>query len=160
MSRPGSRYNARQTRRFRRKSTARYRPASVSATRRRMISATGRISLIAPAGCPADHYAVSVVQRLRRGSPNTASPARDWCRGTRHVGDKDIPSPSSHRNSRYSRQSLMAAPVSSPLAENENRRSIVGLQATLYARFATQSCSSRRQQRAAAMGRAEVPTAF
>jgi hypothetical protein len=30
--------------------------ASVSATRRRMISATGRISFIAPAVCPADHY--------------------------------------------------------------------------------------------------------
>jgi hypothetical protein len=44
-----------------RKSTARDRAASVSAMTRRMISALGRISLLAPAFCPADHYG-----RLRR----------------------------------------------------------------------------------------------
>jgi hypothetical protein len=46
----------------------------------------------------------------------------------------------------------MAASTLSPLTENENRPVYSGLQATLYARLATQSCSSRRPQRAAEMG--------
>jgi hypothetical protein len=57
---PGTTHHARPAQR---KSTARDRAASVSATRRCMISATGRISLIAPAVCPADHY-----RRLRRAT--------------------------------------------------------------------------------------------
>jgi hypothetical protein len=89
MSRSVSRYNARHARRSQRNSTARDRAASVSVPRRRMISATGRISLIAPAVCPADHY-----YRLRRakaeapmehGLPNNASPARDCCRETPYL---------------------------------------------------------------------------
>ena len=45
-----------------------------------MISATGRISLIPPAVCPADHYRrgrrAQAKATVERGSPNTASPAR------------------------------------------------------------------------------------
>jgi hypothetical protein len=44
---------------------------------------------------------VSVLWRLMRrssaGSPNTADPARDWCRETRHIGEKVHRHPSSHR---------------------------------------------------------------
>jgi hypothetical protein len=69
-------------------------------TRRCMISASGRITLIAPAVYPADHYCrlrrAKAEATVERGSPNTASPARDWCRETRHLGDRGTPSPSSH----------------------------------------------------------------
>jgi hypothetical protein len=90
---------------------------------RRMISATGRISLIAPAVCPADHYcplrrakAEATVERA------SASPVRDWCRGPRHVGDRGTPLSSGQSNSRWSRQmagSTLSPVDQAPLAERK-----------------------------------------
>jgi hypothetical protein len=43
-----------------------------------MISATGRISFIAPAVCPADHYRLVCRAKagdVERGSPNIADPS-------------------------------------------------------------------------------------
>jgi hypothetical protein len=70
--------DARQARRSQRKAIARDRAASVSATRRRI----GRISLIAPAVCRADHYhrgrRVEAGATVELASSNTAAFAQDW----------------------------------------------------------------------------------
>jgi hypothetical protein len=51
--------------------------------------------------------------------------------------------------------------LTEPHQQNANWRSIPGLEQRLDARFATQSCSSRRPQRAAEMGwKAEVRPGF
>jgi hypothetical protein len=110
-----------------------------------MISATGRISLIALTVCPADHYrrvrCAKAEATVERGSPNSASPARDWCRETRHVGDRGTPSPSSH-HSRCSRHRWRARPCR-PWTEPTRRTQICGLfwvQVNVVCSLATESC--------------------
>jgi hypothetical protein len=98
---------------------------------------------------------LSVVRRLRRrssaGRRILPIPARDWYCETRHVDDRGTRSPSSHRildvRGIDGRADLVAA-------DRAERESAVysGVKATLYARFATQSCPSRRPQGAAEMG--------
>src|SRR5436309_1113136 len=78
MSGSASPYNARHSRRSQRKPSARDRAASVSAMRRRIISATGRISLIAPAVCPAvaECHAAGLVRRQYLAPKRPRLPAR------------------------------------------------------------------------------------
>jgi hypothetical protein len=136
MSRSASRYNTRQGRRYQPKSIARDRAASVLATRRCMISATGRISLIAPAVCQADHYRrgrrAKAEATVEHGSPHAANPARDWCRERAMLAievHRHRSSPTLDRHGIYGGLDLAAA--DRPHQQNANWRSIPGLRATV-----------------------------